>query len=159
MSQLYASVPAESNSGSPSCDCLAHRCGNAVDGPDRVPCYVSDLTEAEWQVVRAGTNTEEGTMRNFKEGETVVRRDVHRGGRVWNEQALRVVADTSEALMTACPPGAETRWPALYAKARADGDRTVRTEAFDAMATGVWQETCAPSIPGCNTSLVRGDAA
>ncbi|MER5777345.1 DUF402 domain-containing protein [Streptomyces sp. NPDC002039] len=87
-------------------------------------------------------------METFEAGATVVRRDVHRSGRVWSEQALRVVADTGEALVTACAPGAQTRWPALYAKARVDGDRSVRTEAFDAMATGgwelvpgVWQET------------------
>ncbi|MET8028995.1 IS5 family transposase [Streptomyces avermitilis] len=42
----------ESNSPSPSCDCLAHRFGNAADGPGRVRCYGSDLTDAEWQVVR-----------------------------------------------------------------------------------------------------------
>ncbi|MEU8622705.1 DUF402 domain-containing protein [Streptomyces sp. NPDC048623] len=87
-------------------------------------------------------------MRSFETGETVVRRDVHRGGRVWSEQALRVLEDTGEALVAACAPGAEARWPALYAKARDDQDRSVRTEAFDAMATGrwdladaVWQET------------------
>ncbi|MFD7681049.1 DUF402 domain-containing protein [Streptomyces sp. NPDC060187] len=86
-------------------------------------------------------------MRSFVTGQTVVRRDVHRSGRVWSEQALRVVADTREALVTACVPGAEARWPALYAQARAK-DRSVRTEAFDAMASGrwelagaVWQET------------------
>ncbi len=28
---------------------------------------------------------------------------------------------------------------ALYAKARPDGDRSVRTEAFEAMATGEWE--------------------
>ncbi|MFE3526525.1 hypothetical protein ACFXOD_33945 [Streptomyces sp. NPDC059161] len=40
------------------------------------------------------------------------------------------------------------RTAALYAKARADGERSVRTQAFDVMATeewelvrGVWQET------------------
>lgn len=80
-------------------------------------------------------------MRSFDAGETVVRRDVHRSGHVWSEQALRVVADTGEALVTACAPGAEAMWPALYAKARADGDRSVRVEAFDAMATGEWQLT------------------
>jgi hypothetical protein len=80
-------------------------------------------------------------MRSFDAGETVVRRDVHRSGSVWSEQALRVIADTSEALVTACAPGAEARWPALYAKARAEGDRSVRTEAFDAMATGEWELT------------------
>ncbi|MGW5779180.1 DUF402 domain-containing protein [Streptomyces sp. NPDC003863] len=78
-------------------------------------------------------------MRSFEVGETVVRRDVHRSGRVWSEQALRVVADTGEALVTACAPGAEVRWPALYAKARTDGDRAVRIDAFDAMATGEWE--------------------
>ncbi|MEH0420548.1 DUF402 domain-containing protein [Streptomyces sp. B21-083] len=80
-------------------------------------------------------------MRGFEVGQTVVRRDVYRGGRVWSEQALRVVADTGEALVTACAPGAEARWPAPYAKARADDDRPVRKEAFDAMAAGEWELT------------------
>lgn len=78
-------------------------------------------------------------MRSFEAGQTVVRCDVHRTGRVWSEHALRVVADTSEALVAACSPGAETRWPTLYVKARTEGDPSVRTEAFDAMATGVWE--------------------
>ncbi|MEU5085075.1 MULTISPECIES: DUF402 domain-containing protein [Streptomyces] len=76
---------------------------------------------------------------SFKAGQAVVRRDVYRCGRVWSEHALRVVADTSEALVAACPPGAQTRWPALYLKARTHGDRSVRTEAFDVMATGAWE--------------------
>ncbi|MEW1693279.1 DUF402 domain-containing protein [Streptomyces sp. NPDC091265] len=91
---------------------------------------------------------EEEPVKCFEAGETVVRRDVHRSGRVWSEQALRVLLDSAEALVTACPPGAQAVWPSLYAKARADGDPSVRTEAFDAMATGewelgpgVWQET------------------
>ncbi|MFF4323314.1 hypothetical protein [Streptomyces sp. NPDC001568] len=75
-------------------------------------------------------------MRGFETGQTVVRRDVHRSGRVWREQALRVVADTGEALVTACAPGAQARWPALYAQARAEGDRSMRTEAFEAMSSG-----------------------
>ena len=78
-------------------------------------------------------------MHSFEKGRTVVRRDVHRSGRVWTQQALRVVDDGNEALVTACAPGAEAQWPALYAKARTDGDRAVRTEAFDAMATGAWE--------------------
>ena len=77
-------------------------------------------------------------MPSFETGQTSVRRDVHRNGRVWSEQALRVIVDSGEALLTACPPGAEARWPTLYAKAHADGDRTARMDAFDAMATGVW---------------------
>lgn len=53
MSQSFARASAESNSLSRSCDCLAHVYGNAADWPDRTPCYTSDMTEAEWQVVRA----------------------------------------------------------------------------------------------------------
>lgn len=74
---------------------------------------------------------------SFGTGKTVVRRDVHRG-RVWSEQALRVIADTPQALVTACAPGAQVRWPALYARAQAEGDRSVRTLAFEALASGEW---------------------
>lgn len=52
MSQSVVLAPVESNSLSPSCDCLAHSFGNAADGPDRTSCYGSDITKAEWQVVR-----------------------------------------------------------------------------------------------------------
>ncbi|MER7833878.1 hypothetical protein [Streptomyces sp. NPDC095602] len=78
-------------------------------------------------------------MHRFKPDQTVVRRDVHGSGRVRSEQALRVIADTGEALVTACAPGAQARWPALYVKARAQADSSMRTDAFDAMATGVWE--------------------
>jgi hypothetical protein len=71
-------------------------------------------------------------------GKTVVRRDVYRG-RVWSEQALRVIADTGEVLVTACRPGAEALWPSLYTESRAGDDRAVRTAAFDVMATGEWE--------------------
>jgi hypothetical protein len=78
-------------------------------------------------------------MRSYDIGETVVRRDVHRSGRVWSEQAMRVVADTDEALVTACAPGAEARWPALYTRARIDDDPALRTEALGALRTGTWE--------------------
>lgn len=52
MPQSFALACVESNSGSPLCDCLAHRFGNAADGPDRASCYGSDMTEAEWQIVQ-----------------------------------------------------------------------------------------------------------
>lgn len=77
-------------------------------------------------------------MRAFDMGKTVVRRDVYRG-RVWSEQALRVIADTGEVLVTACRPGAEALWPSLYTESRAGDDRAVRTAAFDVMATGEWE--------------------
>ncbi|WP_063729254.1 DUF402 domain-containing protein [Streptomyces sp. RTd22] len=86
-------------------------------------------------------------MGSFEAGQTVVRRDVYQG-RVWSEQALRVIADTDTALVTACCPGSEARCPSLYARARNSGEPSARTEAFEAMATGewelasaVWQET------------------
>ena len=53
MPQSFALACVESNSPSLSCDCLAHRFGNAADGPERVRCYGSDMTDAEWQVIRA----------------------------------------------------------------------------------------------------------
>lgn len=52
MSQSCVTVPVASNSRVPSCECLAHRFGNAGDRPGRTPCYASDMTEAEWQEVR-----------------------------------------------------------------------------------------------------------
>ncbi|MEU4154139.1 DUF402 domain-containing protein [Streptomyces sp. NPDC026659] len=80
----------------------------------------------------------------FRPGRTVVRRDVHHSGRVrhvWSEHALRVLADTGDALETGCAPGAETRWPALYVKSLVEGDRSQRTSAFDALAAGTWEQT------------------
>ncbi len=52
MSQLYAAGTAWSNAAPPSCDCLAHRFGNASDRPHRSPKYPSDMTDAEWAGVR-----------------------------------------------------------------------------------------------------------
>jgi transposase len=50
--QSCVTVPVSSNSRVSSCDCLAHRFGNAADRPERVPVYPSDMTDAEWAVVR-----------------------------------------------------------------------------------------------------------
>ncbi|CAM5511747.1 DDE transposase [Streptomyces canarius] len=52
MFQSCVLVPVSSNSRVSSCDCLAHRFGNAADRPVRVPVYPSDMTDAEWAVVR-----------------------------------------------------------------------------------------------------------
>lgn len=52
MSQFYALASAGSNSATLPCDCLAHVYGNAADRPHRVRRYPSDLTDAEWAVVR-----------------------------------------------------------------------------------------------------------
>lgn len=51
---LQSSVPAlmSSNSAFLECDCLAHRFGNAGDRPYRRPKYPSDMSDAEWAVVR-----------------------------------------------------------------------------------------------------------
>ncbi|TJZ95502.1 transposase [Actinacidiphila oryziradicis] len=40
------------NSGASSCDCLAHRRGNAADKPDRKRHYPTCLTDTQWAVVR-----------------------------------------------------------------------------------------------------------
>lgn len=52
MPQLYVLTPVEFNSAAPSCDCVAHRFGNAADHPERVRRYPSDMTDGEWAVVR-----------------------------------------------------------------------------------------------------------
>jgi transposase len=50
--QLYVLAPVEFNSAAPTCDCVAHRFGNAPDHPERVRRYPLDMTDAEWAVVR-----------------------------------------------------------------------------------------------------------
>nr|WTB28817.1 IS5 family transposase [Streptomyces sp. NBC_00830]WTB29125.1 IS5 family transposase [Streptomyces sp. NBC_00830]WTB34879.1 IS5 family transposase [Streptomyces sp. NBC_00830]WTB35250.1 IS5 family transposase [Streptomyces sp. NBC_00830] len=49
---LYAPELVDFNSPGVSCDCLAHRFGNAADQPERVPAYTSDMSDAEWAVTR-----------------------------------------------------------------------------------------------------------
>lgn len=53
MSQLYVVGSAQSSWPARECDCLAHRFGNAADHPGRRLRYGSDMTDAEWSVVRA----------------------------------------------------------------------------------------------------------
>lgn len=78
------------------------------------------------------------TVRGFETG-PVVRRDVHRSGRVWSELALRVVADTGDALVTACALGAQARWPALCVQAPRTGGPHGAHGVFEAMAAGEWE--------------------
>lgn len=49
---LYVVEGGDINSSAVSCDCLAHRFGNAADQPDREPAYSTDLTDAEWREIR-----------------------------------------------------------------------------------------------------------
>jgi transposase len=49
---LYAVEGEDLNLSVASCDCLAHRFGNAADQPGREPAYGTDLTDAEWQEIR-----------------------------------------------------------------------------------------------------------
>jgi transposase len=52
LSSLYAVEAALPVSHAVSCDCLAHRFGNAGDWPVRVRAYPTDLTDAQWAQVR-----------------------------------------------------------------------------------------------------------
>ncbi|MDX2758416.1 IS5 family transposase [Streptomyces europaeiscabiei] len=52
MSQFYDIMWVESTSTTLACDCLAHRFGNADDHPVRERRYPTDMSEAEWAVVR-----------------------------------------------------------------------------------------------------------
>ncbi|MBM9439942.1 IS5 family transposase [Streptomyces bryophytorum] len=49
---MYAFASGGSSSFARSCDCLAHRFGNAGDRPGREPRYPSDMTDTEWAAVR-----------------------------------------------------------------------------------------------------------
>ncbi|MBP0458987.1 IS5 family transposase [Streptomyces bomunensis] len=46
------SVAGQSSSVTRGCDCLAHRFGNAADNGSRQPRYPTDVTDAEWAVLR-----------------------------------------------------------------------------------------------------------
>ncbi|GHE70910.1 transposase [Streptomyces cellulosae] len=52
MSQSCVPMPVQSTAGTRECDCLAHRFGNAVDHALHERRYPSDMTDAEWAVVR-----------------------------------------------------------------------------------------------------------
>lgn len=52
MSLLYALAPVGSSPATLSCDCLAHRFGNAADNGTHERRYPTDMTDAEWAVVR-----------------------------------------------------------------------------------------------------------
>lgn len=52
MSQFYALAPAGSSPVTPSCDCLAHRFGNAADTGTRERRYPTDMTDAQWAATR-----------------------------------------------------------------------------------------------------------
>jgi hypothetical protein len=48
---LYAAAITERSQSGVSCDCLAHRYGNAADRPMRRAVYPTDLTDAQWAVI------------------------------------------------------------------------------------------------------------
>ena len=50
--QSSVPVPMSSNSASLECDCLARQFGNAGGRPYRRPRYSSDMSDAEWAIVR-----------------------------------------------------------------------------------------------------------
>ena len=74
----------------------------------------------------------------FQPGETVVRRDTFRG-RVWSAHALRVVEDTSVALVAGCFPGAEVLGPTTWIDWLQTGNDVVRKQALPNLASGQWQ--------------------
>lgn len=50
--QSSVSMGGQSSSVTLECDCLAHRFGNAADNGFRQARYPTDMTDAEWAVVR-----------------------------------------------------------------------------------------------------------
>lgn len=52
MSHFYGNAGVGSTSATLACDCLAHRFGNARDHGARERRYRTDMSDAEWAVVR-----------------------------------------------------------------------------------------------------------
>lgn len=52
MSQSCVPMPVQSTAGTRKCNCLAHRFGNVADNRLRERRHPSDMTDAEWVVVR-----------------------------------------------------------------------------------------------------------
>ncbi|MCK1823896.1 IS5/IS1182 family transposase, partial [Streptomyces sp. XM83C] len=52
MPQLYRSAAKESIPDTRTCDCFAHKYGNAADNPSGGHCYPTDMRDAEWAAVR-----------------------------------------------------------------------------------------------------------
>ncbi|MFF4507443.1 DUF402 domain-containing protein [Streptomyces sp. NPDC001401] len=77
-------------------------------------------------------------MREWRPGETAVRRDVFRG-QVWSAHALRVVEDGTQALVLGCRPGAEALAPTTWIEWLLTGDETARARALPHLAGGHWQ--------------------
>lgn len=49
---MYAIVDHERNYAASICDCVAHRFGHALDHRERARTYPTDLTDAEWALLR-----------------------------------------------------------------------------------------------------------
>lgn len=93
MPQSSVRTADESDLVAPSCGCLAHRFGNAADRPHRRPTYPSDMTDAEWVVVRdllpeyRFEDAEQGgrclVLQLLQLADHLGRRDVGAGGSIW----------------------------------------------------------------------------
>jgi hypothetical protein len=113
MSQFYAVMPVEFNSARSACDCLAHRFGNAADQPDRMPVYDSDMTDAQWAVVRDAMPT------------PASRRQVPRPGRRRCAATPRVLQPTRRSAAGGAPPE-DRRTDTTAPKGRHDDSTTSR---------------------------------
>ncbi|WP_235032585.1 DUF402 domain-containing protein [Actinacidiphila yanglinensis] len=67
----------------------------------------------------------------------MVRRDVHRG-KVWSAQALRVLQDDQDGLVTACWPGAPSLAATSWVQSMVSGNNAWRGQGVEALAAGNW---------------------
>ncbi|MEV5748097.1 DUF402 domain-containing protein [Actinoallomurus sp. NPDC052308] len=74
----------------------------------------------------------------FREGATVVRRDVL-GGKVWSATPVRVIRDSGATLMLACWPGVEMLAPTTWIEWLRTGDDAVRGQAVRNLVAGRWE--------------------
>jgi transposase len=119
--QSSAPAAPASNSGVSPCDCLAHRFGNAADHEHRTRRYPSDLTDAEWAVLRGAL-----PVPRWMEG---------RGGRP-ESYCHRIMADAVLYLVDGgikwrAMPGDFPHWRAVYRFFRRLMDQGLLTELHD----------------------------
>jgi transposase len=121
LSQSCLTTLFPSNSRVSACDCLAHRFGNAADRPDRVRQYPSDMTDAEWHVVRDAMPVPAWLEERGGQPEATAT------GRCWTRSAM---SRTTRSSGERCPP-AFRRGTGCYAFFRRWRDKGLAREFHD----------------------------
>lgn len=151
MPQLYVLALVKFNSAAPSCDCVAHRFGNAADHPERVRRYPSDMTDAEWAVVRPLLPVPGWMRGRGGQPEAYCHRAIL--------DAIRYLVDNG--IKWRAMPGDFPPWDRVYAFFRRWRDHVLVQEFHDRLRGRVRQEAgrdAEPSAGVIDSQSVKADA-